>query len=132
MSFVGFQIDRTNTEEQFKLNEAIAKIKLKTKAFAVMSNEENVFKLKALIKRANERFAELSLQWRELKNPLLQEYEVLQSSLSIKESEYREESYKLNKLRENYSKMNKDLKEKKVLEELLIRKCQEVPKTDKR
>lgn len=97
-----------------------------------MSSEENIGKLKALIKRANERFAELTLQWNELKNPLIQEYEFLQSTLSIKESEHREESNKLTKLRETYSKMNKDLKEKKVLEEVLIHKCQQAPKTDKR
>lgn len=97
-----------------------------------MRNDENVEKLKNLVKSANDRFADLTLQWKHVKDPLMEEYESLKNTLSIKESKYQEEQNKLVKLREAHSKINKDLKEKNVLETALIQKCQQVPKAEKR
>lgn len=127
-----FQIETINNKEQLTLKENLDKVKLKSKTVAVMRNPENVEKLKNLVKSANERFASLSLQWKQVKDPLLEEYETLKNTLSIKESEYQEEQNKLLKLRETYSKLNKDMKEKNVLETALIQKCQQVPNADKR
>lgn len=120
------------TEEELLLNDTLSKVKLKTKTLAVMSKEDNIVKLQNLIQNANDRFVELTLQWEQIKTPLLEEYKSLQNTMSIEETQYQKQQNKLVKLEETYSKLCKDLNEKNILEDALTHKCQQLSKTDKR
>lgn len=97
-----------------------------------MSKAENIEKLKNLIQNANDRFAELSHQWEQVKTPLLEEIKLLQDSHSIKETKYQEDQNRFGDLRDTYNKLSKDLKDKTALEETLTKKCQTIPSADKR
>lgn len=95
-----------------------------------MNKEENVIKLQALIQHAKDQYSELTLQWNQVRTPLLEEYESLKNISSLKEKQYMAEHNKLVTLRETCRKLNKDLKEKKLLEDALTQKP--IPRANKR
>lgn len=98
----------------------------------MVSKEQNVERLQSLIKNANQRLNELTIQYKRVKHPLLQEYEALQNTLSVIQTEHQEEFNKLVKLREVHTNLTNYLKAKTMLESALTQKCQQIPKGDKR
>lgn len=121
-----------HNEEQNKLTDTMMRMKLRNKSLAVISKKGNFEKLENLIQKTNERFAELSFQWNQIKSPLQEEYEMLQSKITVEDARLQEEQNKLFALQETSNRLSKDLKEKNVLGEALVEKCQQVPKSDKR
>lgn len=114
------------------MEDTLAQIQLKKKTLAVISSEENMEKLQALIQNSKARFVELTLQWEKVKRELTDEYELLEKSRSTKGIQYQKEQNKLMKLKESYSKLSSNLKEKCNLEDALLQKCQQMPKGEKR
>uniref|UniRef100_A0AAR5Q7B7 Coiled-coil domain-containing protein 22 homolog n=2 Tax=Dendroctonus ponderosae TaxID=77166 RepID=A0AAR5Q7B7_DENPD len=105
-------------QEQTILKELVAKVKVKNKTMAVLSNEENIVKLENLIKKGENRLVELANQWDEVQAPLLEEQKALKSS----ETRYTE----LQTLKKAYKEVMTDLKEKTALEQKLILKCKDL------
>ncbi|KAL3276291.1 hypothetical protein HHI36_024190 [Cryptolaemus montrouzieri] len=98
------------------LNDINNQLNIKTKTMAVLSQEENLQKLKLLVAKISSRLVDLSRQWKEVQEPLLEEYNTLQSSLSEKESILQEEGNKLKIAIFNYEELFNELKNKVELE----------------
>lgn len=126
------QTEVAKNGEEEKLKETLAQVKLKTKTLAVMSKEENIEKLQTLIKNSNDRFVELTRQWENVKNPLIEEIKLLQDNVSNKETKYQEEQNRLIILKDTYNKLCKDLKDKTGLEQALSERCKDIPRGDNR
>lgn len=74
-------MNATKKEEEEKLKEFETKINIKTKTLTVLSKEENMAKLKALIEKGKQRLADLAEEWGKVQRPLLKEYNSLQNNL---------------------------------------------------
>ncbi|XP_050307884.1 coiled-coil domain-containing protein 22 homolog isoform X2 [Anthonomus grandis grandis] len=113
-------------EEQKLLEELIANVNVKKKTLAVLHNPENKQKLKNIIQKLENRLVELADQWNEVQTPLLQELNVLKSSVGSETLKNEEERNKLNNLRATYKELVDNFKEKSVLEENLIERCKDL------
>lgn len=60
----------------------LSNLKIKSKTLTVLTEEENITKLKSLVENGNERLIELANQWNDVQLPLLEQYKSLKSSLS--------------------------------------------------
>lgn len=120
------------SEEQEVLKDTLSKIKLKTKTLAVINKEENMAKLKNIVQNASDRLVELANQWNEVQTPLLDEYRSLQNTLTTEEIKFQEEQQKLNNAKETRQKLIEDLKEKSILEQNLVQKCQQMNRSNNR
>lgn len=127
-----FQIEIVKENEQINLKNALENLKLKDKTLAVLSKDENIERLQAFIKNANQRLNELTTQYKRVKHPLLEEYEVLQNTLYSIQTEHQEELNKLVQLRELHKNLTNSLKEKAMLESALTQKFQQICNGDKR
>lgn len=132
LQFILFQIETKKNNEQIMLKDTLANLKLRNKTLGVLSKDENIEKLQSLIRNANQRLNELTIQYKRMKHPLLEEYKKLQDTLSVIQNAHQEEINKLVKLREIYNNLTNYLKGKTMLESVLIQKCQQMPKGDKR
>lgn len=72
-------------EEENQLKVLLSNLKIKSKTLTVLTEEENIMKLKGLVENGNERLIELANQWNEVQTPLLEQYKSLKSSLSSQE-----------------------------------------------
>lgn len=127
-----FKIETVKNEEQKILEDAVSLVKLKKKTLAVADNEEKMEKLKNLVQNAKDRMVELTNRWNEVQTPLLEEYKALQTTLTSEEAKLQQEQSKLIHLKETHTKLVDDLKEKGILEQALIHKCQQLQKTNDR
>ncbi|XP_018580090.1 coiled-coil domain-containing protein 22 homolog [Anoplophora glabripennis] len=126
------QLRNMKSEEQEVLKDTLSKIKLKTKTLAVINKEENMAKLKNIVQNASDRLVELANQWNEVQTPLLDEYRSLQNTLTTEEIKLQEEQLKLNNAKETHQKLIEDLKEKSILEQSLMEKCQQMNRNNNR
>ncbi|CAH1159319.1 unnamed protein product [Phaedon cochleariae] len=126
------QTSFTKNEVQTMLNNILAKVKLKRKTQAIINKKENKVKLQNMIQTAKDRLVELANQWNNVQTPLLEEYDMLQSTLSIVETKIQDEKRKLDTVKDMHAKLHEDLKQKTVLEQTLLEKCQKMNKTNNR
>lgn len=67
------------------MKETVTQIKTRTKTLTVLSNEENMTKLKNLIDKGSKRLIELANQWNQIQTPLLEQYRNLKQNLMAEE-----------------------------------------------
>lgn len=107
-------------------------IKLKKQTIAVISKEDNLIKLRKKVEEANENLIELANKWNEIQAPLLEEYWSLQNTLSKEQLSIQKEEQKLENMKAMHKSLEGDLKEKEILEENLIKKCQQMNNSNNR
>lgn len=64
------------------MKESVARVKTKSKALTVLSNEVNMLKLKNLVENGSKRLIDLANQWNQVQTPLLTQYHELQQNLN--------------------------------------------------
>lgn len=140
------------TEDQ-TIKEIENKIQIQNKTLTVLSKEENMSKLRNLVEKGNERLIDLAEQWNQVQTPLLEEYQALQHSLSTQEvmalsslicrltnliyllilqMKTLQDSEKLKNAHETYHQLLADIKERELVEQELIQKCEKLNKTTNR
>ncbi|KAG5882538.1 hypothetical protein JTB14_038149 [Gonioctena quinquepunctata] len=124
-------ISRQNTEQD-ALRNSVAKLKVRRKTMAIASKKENLAKLKNLIKISNDRLVELANQWTEIQTPLLEEYKLLQCTITTKEKKIQEDQSKLISTSDTCAKLLQVLKDKTILEQNLAEKCRLLNRTNNR
>ncbi|KAK9876652.1 hypothetical protein WA026_014028 [Henosepilachna vigintioctopunctata] len=126
------KLNLTIKEEEEILQDKTNCLKIKMKTMAILSQEENLHKLKQLVEKANSRLLDLAKQWNEVKGPLLEEYNSLKASLLEEDSVLQEKQHKFKSILAAYDEMLNDLKHKVELEQKLIEKHQQQSKNTNR
>lgn len=126
------EVKERKTDEENALKNIMNKIKLKKQTIAVISNENNLVKLKKKVDEANEHLIDLANKWNEIQTPLLEEYWSLQNTLSKEQLSIQKEEEKFQNVKSLHKNLENDLKEKELLEESLIKKCQQTNNSNNR
>ncbi|KAF2884096.1 hypothetical protein ILUMI_22064 [Ignelater luminosus] len=126
------QVSDEKTKKETSLKEAIARVKTKSKALTVLSNEENMIKLRNLVENGSKRLIELANQWNQVQTPLLTQHHELQQNLSAQETKVINEQQKLQNLKEKNHQLSTELKEKDKLEQQLLQEYEKLSKNTNR
>lgn len=78
-------MNSAKVKEEEKLKEIENKVNIKTKTLTVLSKEENMAKLKALIEKGKQRLLDLAEEWEKVQKPLLDEYHSCKNDLTAQE-----------------------------------------------
>nr|XP_022906942.1 coiled-coil domain-containing protein 22 [Onthophagus taurus] len=120
-------LDKKNKEESI-LKEHISQYKIKSKTLAVLSDEENLLKLKNLVQNGNNKLETLKQQWNEVQTPLLREYEELQENSNHKDIKIQEKRTKIKEIRVKNQQLSNDIKSKEKMEKGLKEECERIGK----
>lgn len=85
---------------------------IKSKSHTILSNNDNLVKLKLVIDNGNKKLLELTNQWHEVQKPLLKEYRQLQENSHLNESEVYNLQDRLQKVKQKCQKAQEELREK--------------------
>lgn len=126
------QLFTIKEKEDAILKDILTKVKVKQKTLTVLSKEENMAKLKALVENGSERLVQLANQWNDVQSPLLEQYNTLKQSLSSQELRMQQEQEKIKTIKEKNSALARELKEKETLEVQLTQEVAKLPKNTNR
>lgn len=68
-----------------ELNTSLQNYNIKSKSHALLSNKENIQKLKSVVENGSQKLVELTKQWHTVQDPLLQQYRTLMETLNFNE-----------------------------------------------
>lgn len=107
-------LNAKNTKQQ-DLDSVLQEYNIKSKTHTILSNNDNMAKLKLVIDTGNKKLLDLTNQWHEVQKPLLTQYRQLQENSHMSESEVYNLQERLQKLKQKCQKAQEELKEKTQL-----------------
>ncbi|GLV35520.1 uncharacterized protein CBL_01332 [Carabus blaptoides fortunei] len=109
------KIIETKMAKEKELEISLQNLKIKSKSHALLSNKENINKLKTVVDSGTQKLVELTNQWHQVQDPLLKQYKNLMDTLNVNESEAQELQERLQNAKQKCRKANEELKEKDQL-----------------
>lgn len=109
------KIIETKLAKEKELEISLQNLNIKSKSHALLSNKENINKLKTVVDSGTQKLVELTNQWHQVQDPLLKQYKNLMVTLNVNESEAQELQERLQNAKQKCRKANEELKEKDQL-----------------
>lgn len=124
-------MDAKNSKQQ-ELDNLMQEYNIKSKSHTLLSNNDNLVKLKLVIDTGNKKLLDLTNQWHEVQKPLLKQYRQLQENSHMNESEVYDLQQRLQKLRHKCQKAQEELKEKSQFHTQLTEQVSKISKQTNR
>lgn len=124
-------LDVKNIKQQ-ALDSIMQQLNIKSKSHTVLSNNDNLLKLKLVIDSGNKKLLDLTNQWHDVQKPLLQQYRQLQENSYMNESEVCNLQERLQKIKNKCQKAQEELREKTQLQSLLNEQISKITKQTNR